>query len=60
MAAIEQFDVFAVARPAMTERAKRIGHTVFLGVWGHREPTIFYRERAKPAGPSSSCVSEAS
>ncbi|MFN5036968.1 MAG: helix-turn-helix domain-containing protein, partial [Bradyrhizobium sp.] len=31
MAAIEQFDVFTAARPAMTELATTIGHTVFLG-----------------------------
>jgi DNA-binding IclR family transcriptional regulator len=43
MAAIEQFDVFTVARPAMTELATTIGHTVFLGVWGNRGPTIIYR-----------------
>lgn len=43
MAAIEQFDVFAVARPAMAELADSLGQTVFLGVWGNRGPTIIHR-----------------
>ncbi|AND93967.1 transcriptional regulator [Bradyrhizobium diazoefficiens USDA 110] len=51
MAAIEQFDVFAVARPAMTELATTIGHTVFLGVWGNRGPTIIYRVEGGASRP---------
>ncbi|UZE51549.1 IclR family transcriptional regulator [Rhodopseudomonas sp. P2A-2r] len=43
MAAIEQFDVFTAARPVMAELAGTVGHTVFLGVWGNRGPTIIYR-----------------
>lgn len=51
MAAIEQFDVFTVARPAMTELATTIGHTVFLGVWGNRGPTIIYRVEGGASRP---------
>ncbi|WP_439401188.1 IclR family transcriptional regulator [Bradyrhizobium sp. DASA03068] len=51
MAAIEQFDVFAVARPAMTELATTIGHTVFLGIWGNRGPTIIYRVEGGASRP---------
>ncbi|MCK1715102.1 MULTISPECIES: IclR family transcriptional regulator [unclassified Bradyrhizobium] len=51
MAAIEQFDVFSVARPAMTELATTIGHTVFLGVWGNRGPTIIYRVEGGASRP---------
>jgi DNA-binding IclR family transcriptional regulator len=43
MAALEQFDVFTAARPVMAELAATVGHTVFLGVWGNRGPTIVYR-----------------
>lgn len=43
IAALEQFDVFTVARPVMAELAAAVGHTVFLGVWGNRGPTIVYR-----------------
>ena len=43
MAALEQFDVFTAARPVMAELAATLGHTVFLGVWGNRGPTIVYR-----------------
>jgi DNA-binding IclR family transcriptional regulator len=43
IAAIEQFDVLAAARPAMAELAVSVGHTVFLGVWGNHGPTIVYR-----------------
>lgn len=51
MAAIEQFDVFTAARPAMTELATSIGHTVFLGVWGNRGPTIIYRVEGGASRP---------
>lgn len=51
MAAIEQFDVFSTARPAMTELATTIGHTVFLGVWGNRGPTIIYRVEGGASRP---------
>lgn len=51
MAAIEQFDVFTAARPAMTELATTIGHTVFLGVWGNRGPTIIYRVEGGASRP---------
>lgn len=43
MAALEQFDVYTAARPVMAELASTLGHTVFLGVWGNRGPTIVYR-----------------
>jgi DNA-binding IclR family transcriptional regulator len=43
MAALEQFDVYTAARPVMAELAATLGHTVFLGVWGNRGPTIVYR-----------------
>jgi len=43
MAALEQFDVYTAARPVMAELATTLGHTVFLGVWGNRGPTIVYR-----------------
>jgi len=43
IAALEQFDVFTAARPVMAELAATVGHTVFLGVWGNRGPTIVYR-----------------
>ncbi|OKO89428.1 transcriptional regulator [Bradyrhizobium sp. NAS80.1] len=51
MAAIEQFDVFTAARPAMTDLATTIGHTVFLGVWGNRGPTIIYRVEGGASRP---------
>lgn len=43
MAALEQFDVYKLARPAMADISSRTGHTVFLGVWGNKGPTIVYR-----------------
>ena len=51
MAAIEQFDVFTAARPVMAELATTIGHTVFLGVWGNRGPTIVYRVEGGASRP---------
>ena len=43
VAALEQFDVYKLARPAMADISSRTGHTVFLGVWGNKGPTIVYR-----------------
>ena len=43
VAALEQFDVYKLARPAMVDISTRSGHTVFLGVWGNKGPTIVYR-----------------
>lgn len=51
MAALEQFDVFTVARPVMAELAAAVGHTVFLGVWGNRGPTIVYRVEGGDSRP---------
>lgn len=51
MAAIEQFDVFTVARPVMTDLASTLGQTVFLGVWGNRGPTIIYRVESGKTRP---------
>lgn len=51
MAAIEQFDVFTAARPAMADLADAIGQTVFLGVWGNRGPTIIHRVEAGASRP---------
>lgn len=42
-AALQQFDVHKVARPAMAELGAETGHSVFLGVWGNKGPTIVYR-----------------
>nr|WP_256557402.1 IclR family transcriptional regulator C-terminal domain-containing protein [Bradyrhizobium cajani] len=35
----------------MTELATTIGHTVFLGVWGNRGPTIIYRVEGGASRP---------
>lgn len=51
LAAIEQFDVFTAARPVMSDLAKGVGQTVFLGVWGNRGPTIVYRVESGAARP---------
>jgi DNA-binding IclR family transcriptional regulator len=51
IAAIEQFDVLTAARPAMAELASSVGHTVFLGVWGNRGPTIVYRMEGGDSRP---------
>lgn len=51
MAALEQFDVFTAARPVMANLATSVGHTVFLGVWGNRGPTIVYRIEGESSRP---------
>lgn len=43
LAALEQFDIFSVAKPLMQALVSEIEHTVFLGVWGNKGPTIVYR-----------------
>lgn len=43
LAALEQFDIFSVAKPLMQDLVTEIEHTVFLGVWGNKGPTIVYR-----------------
>ncbi len=43
VAALEQFDVYKLARPAMAAISEQAGLTVFLGVWGNKGPTIVYR-----------------
>lgn len=51
LAALEQFDVFTTARPAMAELAASTGQTVFLGVWGNKGPTIVYRVEGSRSRP---------
>ncbi|MBF5003291.1 IclR family transcriptional regulator [Diaphorobacter caeni] len=51
LAALEQFDVFTTARPAMAELAASTGQTVFLGVWGNKGPTIVYRVEGTRSRP---------
>ncbi len=51
MAAIEQFDIFASARPIMAELAELSGHTIFLGVWGNQGPTIVYKVEGSRSRP---------
>ncbi|CAB3714651.1 MULTISPECIES: IclR family transcriptional regulator [Achromobacter] len=51
LAALEQFDVFTSARPIMAEVAAVTGHTVFLGVWGNKGPTIVYRVEGSRSRP---------
>ncbi len=43
VAALEQFDVYKLARPAMAAISEQTGLTVFLGVWGNKGPAIVYR-----------------
>ena len=43
LAGLEQFDLFAVSRDRLLMLANRVGHSVFLGVWGNHGPTIIYR-----------------
>ncbi|MEZ5708109.1 MAG: IclR family transcriptional regulator [Blastomonas sp.] len=43
LAVLDQFDLFTATRPVMRSLAEEIGHTVFLGVWGNRGPTIIHR-----------------
>ena len=40
---LDQVNLFTIAKPYMEKIAKEIGHTVFLGVWGNKGPTIVYR-----------------
>lgn len=40
---LDQVELVAVCKPAMEELAHDLGHTVFLGVWGNRGPTIINR-----------------
>ncbi|MFY2841242.1 IclR family transcriptional regulator [Achromobacter ruhlandii] len=51
LAALGQFDVFSSARPIMEEVAAITGHTVFLGVWGNKGPTIVYRVEGARSRP---------
>ena len=51
LAALEQFDVFTTARPAMAELAAITGQTIFLGVWGNKGPTIVYRVEGSRSRP---------
>ncbi|WP_369048156.1 IclR family transcriptional regulator [Tenacibaculum sp. UWU-22] len=40
---LDQVRLMAVCKPVMEELAHDLGHTVFLGVWGNRGPTIINR-----------------
>lgn len=40
---LDQVELMAVCKPVMQELANDLGHTVFLGVWGNRGPTIINR-----------------
>ncbi len=40
---LDQVDLLSSAKPIMFNLAANIGHTVFLGVWGNRGPTIISR-----------------
>lgn len=51
MAALQQFDVYKVARPIMVDISIQTGHTVFLGVWGNKGPTIVYRVEGGKSPP---------
>ncbi|AZY49179.1 IclR family transcriptional regulator [Bordetella avium] len=51
VAALEQFDVYKLARPAMMDISARSGHTVFLGVWGNKGPTIVNRVEGGKSQP---------
>ncbi len=41
---LDQVNLFSVAKPYMRKIAYDTNHTVFLGVWGNKGPTIVYRE----------------
>lgn len=43
LAALEQFDVIAASRRALSELAEVLGFTAFLAVWGNHGPTIVFR-----------------
>ena len=51
IAALEQFDVYKLARPSMLDISTQTGHTVFLGVWGNKGPTIVYRVEGSKSLP---------
>lgn len=39
----KQFNILSVAQPVMHEIAKKLGHTIFLGIWGNKGPCIIFR-----------------
>ncbi|SKB81968.1 transcriptional regulator, IclR family [Soonwooa buanensis] len=43
LAYLDQFDLTELCKPHMRQLANDLGHTIFLGVWGNRGPTIIYR-----------------
>lgn len=51
IAALEQFDIFKLARAAMLDISEQTGHTVFLGVWGNKGPTIVNRVEGRKSQP---------
>lgn len=51
VAALEQFDVYKLARAAMKAISAESGHTVFLGVWGNKGPTIVNRAEGGKSQP---------
>ena len=51
VAALQQFDIYKVARPMMSHLAATLGYTVFLGVWGNHGPTIVYRVEGSKSSP---------
>lgn len=40
---LDQVELMAACKPVMEELAHDLGHTIFLGVWGNRGPTIINR-----------------
>ncbi|MFM0742115.1 IclR family transcriptional regulator [Paraburkholderia xenovorans] len=51
VAALQQFDIYKVARPMMSQLSAQLGYTVFLGVWGNHGPTIVYRVEGGKSSP---------
>lgn len=51
VAAISQFDLHNVARPAMADLCAQTAMSVFLGVWGNKGPTIVYRVEDTHSAP---------
>lgn len=51
VSALEQFDVYKLARSAMADLSEHTGHTVFLGVWGNKGPTIVNRVEGGASRP---------
>ncbi|MGX9985220.1 IclR family transcriptional regulator [Soonwooa purpurea] len=43
LAYLDQSDLAELCKPHMRQLANDLGHTIFLGVWGNRGPTIIYR-----------------